>query len=538
MNLDLQLKESLRYFLLPISFEMEDKCIAELKEIFSKSTLDSFSYSAFLRNKYNDWRFNQNGHVDPKFEFIVKEMLKVANPQNGVLFSDKYFEIHKALQVNPFITFELSTITLSHLRLIFILAKNERMSAAKISNVLKSVDSRLSDLSWKEVQIILRKLKILPGVEKLAAEELYLIDEELEVEYFADADIIDSAYMVGEVAKNLRFQFDAEKLLTRLVLPRNLHIPYLQILQYQCLISGFYDHILSVPYEFSPRGITANWIFSKWDKLVSTSNPFLNNAKGVDVLDENWARSRKTNEFESAAVLIDLLKGLDGMGFSASQELSSSIRQWLIRFIRINSIEIVPIKMDLTFKEMHKILNTVCSKPTETYGILEQRLVDFVARLKHIDPVWRPRGLKDSVNTNNLSKKKLGDCDFQNSVAKQIIAYEAHGGKLSRVYYEGHLKTFLRSFKIRIEELENIAEIKEWTVKIAFIAYDFEQELEEDFFIDGFKVQIEFIKFNDFLDSINLKSKNVNEIFKDLFVDVLNSRRTPKIARDRIHSLL
>jgi len=538
MNLDLQLKESLRYFLLPISFEMEDECINKLKEILSQSTLESSSYSAFLRNKHSDWRYNENGNVDSKFEFIVQEILKVANPQNGVLFSEKYFETHKALQVNPFITFELSTITLSHLRLIFILAKNEKMSSAKISKVLKSVDNRLSDLSWQEVQTILRKLKILPSVEKATAEKLFQIDEELEVEYFADADIIDSAHIVGEVAKNLRFQFDAEKLLIRLVSPSNLHIPYLQMLQYQCLISGFYDHVLSVPYEFSPRGITANWTFSKWDKLVSTSNPFLNNAKGVDVLDENWARSRKTNEFESAAVLVKLLKGLDGMGFSASQELSSYIRQWLIRFIRINSVDIVPININLSIDEINIVLNHISSKPTETYGILEQRFVDFVARIKHVKSVWRPRGLKDSVNTNNLSKKKLGDCDFQNSITKQIIAYEAHGGKLSRVYYEGHLKTFLRSFKIRIEELENIAEISEWNLKIIFIAYDFEQGLEKHFYVDGFKVEIEFITFNDFLGSINLKSKDIMKTFKELFVDVLNNRRTPKIARDRIHSIL
>lgn len=536
MNINLELRETLRYFLLPISFEKEQDCIEVIKESLAKSTIEEDSIAAYLRNKHEDWK--STGKVDTSFAYIISQVLKTANPENGELFSEKYFDIHLALQSNPFITFELSTITLSHLRLISILAVNEKMSSAKISRVLKSVDGRLTIISWKEVQIILKNLNCLPTAILEEAKELYLVDEELEFEYFADADLDDASYLVGEVAKKLRFQYNAEILLTQLADPNSIHLPYLQILHYQCLISGFYDHVLSVPYEFAPRGNVALWLYGKWDKLVSTSNPILNNAKAVDVLDENWARSKKNNEFENANVLVDLLHGIDGMGFAASQELASWIRQWLIRFIRINSAEIVPIPNNLDYESTVKLLKLIGSKPTATYGILEQRLVDVIASLIHFTPNWRARGLKDSVNTNNTSKRKLGDNDFQDSTTKTIIAYEAHGGKLNRVYYEGHIKTFARSFERRMEELENISDIEEWSITVVFVAFDFEDNLENSFVINGVNIDVEFVTFDELIAKTDLDMDNLKYSFNSLFVEVINNRRTPASVREKVNSYL
>lgn len=538
MNLKLELQETLRYFLLPISFEREINCVDKLIEILSQSSVEKSSYSLYLKNKFDDWKNDVKDLADPKFIYIIQEVLKVANPTDGELFAECYFKIHKDLRKNPFITFELSTITLSHLRLIVLLARNEKMSSAKISKVLNSVDARLSIISWKEVQTILRILKLKPTIDEDSAKELYQIDEELEGIYFADADMQDASYIVGQVAENLRFEHNLEILLNKLSDKKGLHIPYLQILHYQCIIPGFYDHILSVPYEFAPRGNLASWFFSNWDKLLSTSNPVLNNAKGVDILDKNWSRSKKTNHFPNATVLVEILEGMDGMGYSASQELASYIRQWLIRYIRINSVEIIPVAIGLTSQTILNLLKSICLEPTATFGILEQRLVDFVSQELHSDTIWRPRGLKDSVNTNNLSKKKLGDNDFQNSFTKEICAYEAHGGKLSRVYFEGHLKTFVRSFRSRKLELETIAEIDEWKIKVVFVAYSFEENLEDNFVVDGLNINVIFITFIDFLDSINEDSESFEKNFKLLFLEVVNNRRTPQIAREKIKSLI
>ena len=537
MNLDLQLQETLRYFLLPISFEKETECVNTLKHILNKSSIDESSYPLYLKNKYDDWKNDIKDLADPKLVFIIQEILKVANPNDGNLFAENYFYIHKALRKNPFVTFELSTIALSHLRLITLLARNEKMSSAKISKVLNSVDARLSAISWKEVQIILRILKLEPSIDEDKAKSLYKIDEELEGIYFADADMKDASYIVGQVASNLRFEYNLERLLNKLSDEKTLHIPYLQILHYQCIIPGFYDHILSVPYEFAPRGNLASWFFSNWDKLLSTGNPVLNNAKGVDILNKNWSRNKKKKYFPNATRLAEILAGMDGMGYSASQELASYIRQWLIRYIRINSVEIIPVATDLSDKAKAALLFNICSEPTATYGILEQRFVDLTSQELHSDSAWRPRGLKDSVNTNNLSKKKLGDNDFQNSITKEIFAYEAHGGKLSRVYFEGHLKTFVRSFQKRTIELETIAEIDEWKITVVFVAYSFEDDLENSFVVDGQIINVEFRTFNEALKLVDMESKTFDENFDLLFLDVINNRRTPQIAREKIKSL-
>ena len=304
------------------------------------------------------------------------------------------------------------------------------------------------------------------------------------------------------------------------------------------MISGFYDHVLSAPYEFNPRGNIANWLFEKWDSLLHTSNPILNNAKAVDVLDENWARSRKQNEYEQASVLVEQLKGIDGMGFSAAQEFTSWLRRWLVRYIRFESVTIVPLSLKLPTKQIISILEYINSSPTETYGILEQRYLDVLAAsiyAKKID--WRARGLSDSVNSNNLSKRKLGDCDFQNSNDKIIIAYEAHGGILSKVYYDGHIRTFKRSLQRRSEELETIADIELWRFKVVFVAYGFEEGLINQFKINELKVDVDFITFKELFNQVDVNGEQFKSIFNKLFIDTLNNRRTPSMVREKIRSL-
>ena len=536
MNIELQLREEVRYMLLPIPNDCEDKCVLLIDGYLTELGIDRLSYSKYLRIRFEEWR--TDGNLNNDFKKLIISTLKATDDQYGDLIAEKYFEIHALLLKHPFITFELAIILLNQLRLIISLASDYKMSAAKISIVLNSIDSRLSVVSWKEIQIVLRKLDLLPEVNQTDSKALYESDIILEEEYFADADMSDASFIVGEVAKNLEINVDVQNILEKLSRRGLTHIPYLQILHYQCLISGFYNHILSVPYEFSPRGNVANWLFSQWDSLVHTSNPILNNAKAVDVLDQNWARSRKTNEFEQATVLVELLQAIDKLSFLASQELAAWIRRWLVRYIRLNSTTIVPVPYALDEYSILKIINFIKEKPTGTYGILEQRFVDVCAAYLHstVDG-WRPRGLGDSVNANNLSKKKLGDCDFQDSSEKLIIAYEPHGGVLTRIYFEGHKRTFKRIFEKRKLELEGIADIKDWSIIINFIAYGFEKELDSNFEVDGISVGVNFLTFDELCRLIDISSAEFKDLFNQYFIDVINDRRTPTIVRQKVHEV-
>jgi len=345
MDIKLELKEAIRFMLLPVPSEKEEECIEAIIQILSDNNLEQDSYAEYIRLKYDIWIKDEI--LDGVLKAIISKVLTISNAEFGALFAERYFDIHNGLLQNPFVSSELGVIVLSHLRLIINLAVHERMSAAKITKVLQSIDHRLIIISWKQIQYILSKLRVEPQLVQQDVEYLYNDDERIEEEYFADADMAEALYRIGEVAKNLQFTGDATKLLSVLAHKDNVHLPYLQILHYQCLITGFYDHVLSTPYEFSPRGVIANWLFAKWNDLIHTSSPFLNNAKAVDVLDENWARSRKPNEYQQATVLVELLKGIDGMGFSAAQELTSWIRRWLARYIKLESVAIVPLRLDL-----------------------------------------------------------------------------------------------------------------------------------------------------------------------------------------------
>ncbi|WP_439482308.1 hypothetical protein [Cyclobacterium plantarum] len=536
MKIELELTETLRYFLLPISIDKENKCVQSILDELRKTDLTEDSYSAFLKNKYNDWK--QTGMVDPLFRNVVINILKTSNPVYGEVFAEKYFDIHSGLSSNPFISFNLRSITLSHLRLICSLAVEEKMSSAKIARILAAIDTRLDVVSWREVQTILRKLKSLPEINQNQAKKLFEIDILLEEKYFADSDLKDASFQIGEVAKSLQFAYNAEELLNRLTDPSISHLPYLQILHYQCLISEFYDHVLSIPYEFSPRGNVANWLFSKWNNLLPTSNPILNNAKAVDILDKNWARSKSRTEFENASVLVDLLQGIDGMGFAASQELASWIRRFLIRYIRQHTVSITPIPEDLNYEQIKNICTKICSKPTASFGILEQRLTDVLSASIHSSSFWRSRGLGDSVNANNLARKKLGDVDFQNNDAFTIKSYEAHGGTLNKIYFEAHLRTFHRAFDSRVEELETVSDIDNWSISIIFLAYDFENGLNASFVDSGKEIEIEYKTFKEVLDTIDLSSYLFKDHFLKYFIKPINDRRTPAVIRQKVLEML
>jgi hypothetical protein len=536
MNTDLEIKEAIRRLLLPIPSDTEDKCIPSVKSILAGQQVEEPMYPTYIKLKQEAWK---DGEIeDPTLKNIIEEILKTANPNFGQIISYKYFRIHHALTDNLFLSFELATILLSHLRLIITLAKEEDMSAAKIIKVLKSIDNRLSEISWKEVQGILSTLGFKPELRKEKVELLYEEDKRLETEFFADSGLEDACYQIGEIARGLHFQGNAEALLKTLAVGGAVHLPYLQVLHYQCLIAGFYDHEATRTYEFAPRGIVANWLFEKWNSLVSTVNPFLNNLKAVDVLDENWSRSKKHGEIEQASALVELLKGLDGLGFAALKELSSWIRRFLIRYINLKTVPVVNVPSALNNSQLTKIFKVLTSAPTATFGILEQRTVDLFASLLHPkENGWRSRGLGDPVNANNLSKRKLGDCDFQDSTSKEIVAYEAHGGTLSNVYFEGHMRTLVRSLQRRKEELESIADFADWKIRIVFVAYGFKEKLPSKVYVEEIEIKIEFVTFEKLVQNVDLTTRKFLDFLKPCFIDVINDRRTPAFVRERIISI-
>ena len=57
---------------------------------------------------------------------------------------------------------------------------------------------------------------------------------------------------------------------------------------------------------------------------------------------------------------------------------------------------------------------------------------------------WRSHGIGDSVNASNVSRRKIGDAEFQHATEKTVVAYESHAGRLTDVYVDGHVETLRR----------------------------------------------------------------------------------------------
>lgn len=277
------------------------------------------------------------------------------------------------------------------------------------------------------------------------------------------------------------------------------------------------------------------WLFDQYPAaMASAGNPFLNNAKSVEKVDQSWVRSKKPNERSGAAALLDVLSGMEEMGFAARRELARWIRLWLHRIFRFAAPQEVAFPDSLTPAQAGSLFNLLKNGNTLTYGILEQRIVDCAASLSHtIGEGWRPRGLGDSVNATNLSQRKLGDCDFQNSELRQIFAYESHGGELTDTYVREHFRTLDKAIQLRKDELLGVADLSEWEVTVIFVAHHVAANLPHEILIQGLKVKPTAITFAELVESIS-RLPSVQEAINTYVARPLGARRTPTSIRARV----
>ncbi len=472
------------------------------------------------------------------FNDAVLEAIRAGDPQWGARVAAEYFAIYEEVLVCKHGLDRRQALgTIAHTRLIIRMAVDDIASSAQISRVISAVSSE-SQVSWRVIRDILGRLRLNKGLSLHEVEALIRHDSEIELARFADADICVARDSVAAAARQLGFQGNLGELLRSLYPDSGdghpQHPPYLQILHYQCVISEFFDHAATYIYEFSPRGIVAKSVFSQYEPaLAEAGNPFLNNAKSVDRVDLAWAQSKEmpTNLVSSATALHRILLGMEGMPFPARRELASVIRQWLLRVIRLSSDLLAPVHTNPSQSEIRIVLDSISGSETNTQGVLEQRIVDAVALSLHPEAEgWRAHGLGDSVNASNLSRKKLGDCEFQNVETRTVVAYEAHAGRLTEIYIDEHLRSLAKVLPSRIEEWSRVSDPSEWHLEIRFISHvvlTHSRTLE----VGEIPVTLTCLTFGEWLAKVprNLPS---NSTYKNLVLNKLNAAQTPQSVRD------
>ena len=531
-----RLRDVVRGLLLPVDPENEDVVLQAVGDaMVAAGVTRPDEHGPTLRLDVDDWR--ERGSVSSRLETACRWAIEAGDELYGQRIAKGYFALHSELQQTHLLSFDAASAFLSHARLAAHLAEREMSSSAQVSRVLTARDRRAS-FSWQSVQLLLRKLQIAPALSMEEVVALHAWDGDLDKTLLADADVDDATEIVGALAEDLGFGDGITKHLKALASNDAVaHGPYLQMLHYQCVIAEFFDHALTMIYEFSPRGEVAEWIFDRYPAgLVGARNPFLNNAKSVDRLDEAWARSKDRQGLMAPAyALVELLQGLEDMGFQARRELAGWLRRWLLRVIRVREPLATIIPTSLSAQQLRAVFEAVSDGETLSLGVLEQRLVDLAAVVAHPEAAgWRLRGIGDPVNATNLSRLKLGDVDCQLPDDRRVVAYEAHAGDLSQVYIEAHLHTLRRVLPARQREWLGIADLSEWNLEIIFVAHS-ATAAEGVYGVQDFPVTVRLVSFRDLLAVIPVDVRLA--LVAELVVSPINARRSPQLVRDRFAEL-
>lgn len=527
--------QSFRLLLLPVPQEAEADCAEQLSSHLLKRHVKKEDFSLWINFNLEQWK--SDGSPTSALKVLITELLKLAGKTKLPSVADVYFDLHSRLMADHLMKHAQARQFLCDILFIAGLARDQRLTSSQITRLLSYRNSSLR-VSRPAISVIMKSLKLEPSLDQGAIQKLFEQDREEEIFVFADADVAVGAETVEAIAMSLGFEGDLAEQLKTLAPNEQFHLfgPYLQVLHYQCVIAEFFDHAMTGVYEFSPRGKVANWIFDEYPRsMIGAGNPVLNNMKSVAVIDYNWVRSKKRNELPGANALLGILESLECLSFSARREVARLIRLWLHRVMRISRPMDKKLPKKLSKDQLTLILNRVAEGNTQTYGILEQRIVDAIATSLHPHSLgWRARGILDSVNATNISRKKLGDSDFQNTNKLSVIAYEAHGGTLTDTYVEEHKRTLLSVLTQREDELKGIADLSDWTITVNFVAHNLDSLRPVSFSFSGIAVSFTFTTFGQFVES----NKLLGIDWEKFLTAPLSEKRTPFEVRAKVLEII
>lgn len=521
----------MRWLLLPVPVLGEEDAVDAAVEALRSQGIDLGDARAWIAIELEEWR--DAGLPNADLEAVVAAYVEAGDTRFGPVLGRSYFKLHARLARMPGVGHDAASAVLSHTRLIARLAADESLSSAQVAKVVSTRDRR-TPVSWQQVKLILGELGLMPSLDLSDVKAAYEVDAALEVDLFADAEAAECLQIVAGIGHRLGFPGDLLAPLTVLLPPDEVpYGPYLQMLHFQCTVAEHYDHALASIYEFNPRGKAPDWLFAQYPAALEVAgNPFLNNAKSVDALGFEWARSKKPAQAQQAFALVAIIRGLDSMGFSARRELAAWLRRLLLRRIRIARGYEIELPSRLRHRQLDALLAAVATRETGTRGILEQRLVDAVASLRHPSPMWLSRGLLDSVNATNSSRRKCGDCDFQNASEARVVAYEAHAGRLTDIYIQGHLRTLEAVLRERsIEWEENVGPALDWEVNVIFVAHELDVSELPEVRMGEAAVRVEATDYATFLSGVDTGSAEVADAVGAYVREPLAALRTPGSIR-------
>lgn len=523
------LRQALRALILPIDPNLEEQVLDAVQALLAAEGVDPSEQALVVSSENATWR--EEGIVSPLMTQLVQTCLTTGNGADGVALASNYFNLVDRLQNEYSMSLGASVGVLSHARLVANLARTEGMSGAQLARILEARDRNLK-ITWQAIHLMLRVYGLAPAITTQQVTDTYNRDAALQELLFADADIGTAIEQLADTASRLGFEGNLAAMVSGLLKPMNdgtLFMPYFLLLHFQCVLAEYYDHALPYLYEFSPRGEAFWWLAEQYPaSLLPQANAALNNAKSVQVLDGDWAAAKKPNNRTQAMALVGVLEGLDAMAFLQRRELASWVRAFVHRLIAISAPPAFAFPPEPSAEVFSLFAARLGTQQSGTTGIIEQRAVDAVALALHPDEGWVSRGIGDAVNATNVSRRKLGDCDFQRVEQREAEAYEAHGGTLTRPYVQSHLSSLERVLQRRLnEEWDRIeADPAAWTVTVTFVATNLAPDLaDEELDILGVTVRLRYVTVAEFLALV--QPQDITDIFVSAVHEQLDQPRVP-----------
>ena len=544
MKFSAKFRQAVRRLQLPIPYGTDNLIYeAVYHALATKNEKSSDAIALALLDGLEEWTTASN----------CPKIVRTAITAGLELFSDEfavsendYFKAYSKLRGGNkrdfrSVAHETAIRLLSRTRTIGYLVAREKYSCSQIALTLAATEKSLS-ISYKAVQAITSALNITPALdETIAGKALRRSDSDRAMLLFSDSDVKESCAIAAEqigvlapdsvelVTKSLNTMIDAPK--TR----KDARWSYFQILHWCTTPLEFYDHPASFLYEFSPRSNLASEIMDFYP--ASTGNAILNNAKAVSTFDRSWADNRSAIDGHAVVALLELLESLP---FVARRDVARILRAWLVRVIELNNdpIQALP---KMHYEDYVALAEYISEKDTQTQGVIEQRVVDALGVLAYGGPGWVPRGLGDSVNASNLSRKKLGDIEFANLDQRRAIAIEAHGGMLSPAYVKNHQKSLARIIKMRLRDSwAALDEPSNWNVEVIFVAHSSYGEMPNNESISDVSVSYKYIDYKTFIEkALGRKSPDiVSDIFDNYFLTAMNEARVRQSAREKVEQIV
>lgn len=450
------------------------------------------------------WVNSSNVPHEPGEE--LKDVIKIAISADEILggseLPNSYFDLEATLETSRYLNRSSAVELIGSAGLIYTLFTEQHLSPERIRVILN-----IPEVTFDAVKDILSKVVQDKESIKINSDEInsiYEHDCNNIARYFGDMDS-NEAFDCLEV---LLSEFNCSPLLWENVASLvAINFPsYTFLLYYELLTLEKFDRFPGrAVYEHSPRG---NQVKSFWKKMFpngASENPYLNDAKSVNSLDFGWAQSKvanyRSNDKKNGSILLSNV-------FDEMQQLSYSTRKNVARIIRSYIIfetkdyqectELDPV----TPVEIERFIEGVVQKNSQTQGLFEQRLVDFLTLCFHKD--WVITSIGSSVNESNTSAKKYGDTEYLNG-ENYIDAFEAHGGSLRDEYVQAHIDSLGSIVEYWKKDFDKRGDEYDRDVSITYVAHQISRLGDKfangcELTIKGVHFRFDFITFSDLLD--------------------------------------